>query len=121
VERIARTHCKRGHPLVEENVIRVGPKQHRRCRTCQIAKQAERRLRELRWLNGPRVVVSAMPAHDIWGPRVLPWSKLDAIEHGPRRRFNPWARSFESPFTPPALWQEIFAQVRPTPAEMEGR
>lgn len=116
-----KTECRIGHPFVEENIIRVGSR--RECRTCrivrQIQKQAARRLKELRWLNGPCVVVpSDAPAYGS-GSRPTPWKSLERIEHGPRRRrFNPWTRSFESKWIEPPIWQEILRQSRPTPAEL---
>src|SRR6266852_1191517 len=123
MQRVARTHCKHGHPLDEASIICVGIR--RQCRACWILRQIEiiaaRKLRETRWLNAPPIEVAPMSAYRS-GSRPKPWTEIERTEHGPRRRrFDAWVRSFEERWKEPKCWQEILRHQRPTPAGDEGQ
>jgi len=52
-------------------------------------------------------------------PQPMPWHKVEADKYAAvdRNIHNPWSIHFEKPFEPPAIWAEIFAQVRLSFAE----
>lgn len=118
--------CGRGHLFFDGDDFyppsyRPSDGGQRLCLVCEREKETRRRLADLRFLNGP-AISSELKRSKLPCERVSAWTRSEASEYGSAgsRRRNPWSCHFTTPFIEPAIWQKIFAQVRPT-RRVEGQ